>query len=367
YLLSTSSMLFDNTNWNIPQTTTVSAIDDQVVNGTRYATITIAVATSTSPEYTTSMSTTSTLTINDNDVAPVVTGGGGGGGGGSYTPPSTANATMYINSGALKTTSPQVTLSFSVGSDIKKMAISNTPDFLSASQEDFAATKSWTLLSGAGMKTVYAKFYNLSGTASAAITTTIELVDDSIITNEEPASNPTPSTTPKTTPATKPIMVKSSDLLSLKFTTYTFKDSDKDGLGDDLEALLATDPKNPDTDGDGFYDGLEIGNNYSPLGAGPITDEERAIARLHPQLLDSDRDGLPDAFEKALGTSFQKLDTNNDKIKDADSLKKGINPITGKKLKPSASLISRLKNKTLIEVKTGIALKVDAKGVLTLK
>ncbi|MCX6795702.1 MAG: hypothetical protein NT165_03205, partial [Candidatus Falkowbacteria bacterium] len=85
---------------------------------------------------------------------------------------------------------------------------------------------------------------------------------------------------------------------------------------------------------------------------------------LHPQLLDSDRDGLPDAFEKALGTSFQKLDTNNDKIKDADSLKKGINPITGKKLKPSASLISRLKNKTLIEVKTGIALKVDAKGVL---
>ncbi|MCX6795620.1 MAG: YCF48-related protein, partial [Candidatus Falkowbacteria bacterium] len=47
YLLSTSSMLFDNTNWNIPQTTTVSAIDDQVVNGTRYATITIAVATST--------------------------------------------------------------------------------------------------------------------------------------------------------------------------------------------------------------------------------------------------------------------------------------------------------------------------------
>lgn len=45
-------------------------------------------------------------------------------------------------------------------------------------------------------------------------------------------------------------------------------DTDKDGLTDDGEAFYGTDPLNPDTDGDGYPDGLEVKNNYSPLGRG---------------------------------------------------------------------------------------------------
>ena len=42
-------------------------------------------------------------------------------------------------------------------------------------------------------------------------------------------------------------------------------DSDGDGLTDVQEAILNTDPLNPDTDGDGYDDGTEVANNYNPL------------------------------------------------------------------------------------------------------
>lgn len=45
-------------------------------------------------------------------------------------------------------------------------------------------------------------------------------------------------------------------------------DSDKDGLTDSQEAYYGTDPHNPDTDGDGYPDGLEVKNGYNPKGTG---------------------------------------------------------------------------------------------------
>lgn len=42
-------------------------------------------------------------------------------------------------------------------------------------------------------------------------------------------------------------------------------DSDSDGLFDAVERQLGTDVNNPDTDGDGYKDGEEIENGYSPL------------------------------------------------------------------------------------------------------
>ena len=45
-------------------------------------------------------------------------------------------------------------------------------------------------------------------------------------------------------------------------------DSDNDGLDDRLEEALGTDPNNPDSDGDGFKDGDEVKNEYSPRGQG---------------------------------------------------------------------------------------------------
>ena len=46
-------------------------------------------------------------------------------------------------------------------------------------------------------------------------------------------------------------------------------DTDSDGLTDLEEALFGADPRNPDTDGDGFLDGNEVFNLYSPTGRAP--------------------------------------------------------------------------------------------------
>jgi len=49
-----------------------------------------------------------------------------------------------------------------------------------------------------------------------------------------------------------------------------FLDSDQDGLTDQEEQALGTDPHNPDTDGDGYLDGAEVKAGYNPLGAGKL-------------------------------------------------------------------------------------------------
>jgi len=46
-------------------------------------------------------------------------------------------------------------------------------------------------------------------------------------------------------------------------------DTDSDGLTDLEEALFGSDPRNPDADGDGFLDGNEVFNLYSPYGRAP--------------------------------------------------------------------------------------------------
>jgi hypothetical protein len=46
-------------------------------------------------------------------------------------------------------------------------------------------------------------------------------------------------------------------------------DSDYDGLSDDIEKKLGTDPFKDDTDGDGYKDGEEIDHGYNPLDPKP--------------------------------------------------------------------------------------------------
>lgn len=45
-------------------------------------------------------------------------------------------------------------------------------------------------------------------------------------------------------------------------------DSDQDGLPDEIEKRIGTDPFNADSDNDGFNDGQELKNNFNPLGEG---------------------------------------------------------------------------------------------------
>jgi hypothetical protein len=58
---------------------------------------------------------------------------------------------------------------------------------------------------------------------------------------------------------------KHSDEKQTKISQENFKDSDNDGLRDWEEELFHTDPRNPDTDGDGYLDGEEVDSGYNPL------------------------------------------------------------------------------------------------------
>lgn len=61
--------------------------------------------------------------------------------------------------------------------------------------------------------------------------------------------------------------ISNADLLKIPVGLDSLSgiDTDTDGLPDFLEESLGTDKLRPDTDGDGYVDGLEIANNYSPL------------------------------------------------------------------------------------------------------
>ncbi|MFM2161473.1 MAG: hypothetical protein RLZZ383_985, partial [Pseudomonadota bacterium] len=101
-------------------------------------------------------------------------------------------------------------------------------------------------------------------------------------------------------------------------------DSDGDGLPDIEEALLGTDPLNPDTDGDGLTDGFEVNETGSdPLNpdtdGGGIPDGVEFEAGNDPLDAaddDSDGDGLTDAQEALLGTDPLNPDTDGDGLTD---------------------------------------------------
>ncbi len=62
-------------------------------------------------------------------------------------------------------------------------------------------------------------------------------------------------------------------------------DSDGDGLDDDLERAIGTDPFNPDSDGDGYDDGTEILNHFDPLGRGRLPIDSRFSSSLAGRIL----------------------------------------------------------------------------------
>ncbi|HAV61308.1 MAG TPA: hypothetical protein DCY13_02970, partial [Verrucomicrobiales bacterium] len=85
-------------------------------------------------------------------------------------------------------------------------------------------------------------------------------------------------------------------------------DADGDGLSDDDEAELGTDPNVADTDGDGLADGEEMVSGGNPLRA------------------DTDGDGLLDGVEFALGTALNRPDTDGDGAWDSAEVFFGTDP-----------------------------------------
>ncbi|MDI6793280.1 MAG: cohesin domain-containing protein [bacterium] len=97
------------------------------------------------------------------------------------TPP--ADAGILINNGAGYTQTPNVSLTLAVSDNVSatadiEMMISNDADFSETpGWEPFTASKSWTLISGDGEKTVYVKFRDAAGNETASVSDTINLYE----------------------------------------------------------------------------------------------------------------------------------------------------------------------------------------------
>ena len=90
----------------------------------------------------------------------------------------------------------------------------------------------------------------------------------------------------------------------------TARDTDGDGLTDNEEATLGTNPADTDTDADGSSDGDEVSNGTDPLDP------------------DSDDDGLSDGEEIVAGTDPLDEDSDDDGLDDGDEVYAGSDPLT---------------------------------------
>ncbi len=120
-----------------------------------------------------------------------------------------------------------------------------------------------------------------------------------------PTDTPTATSTPTITP------------------TPSIPDTDGDGLDDNEEALLGTNPTNADTDGDGLNDGQEVHTTLTdPLrsdtdGDGLTDGAEVNTTSTNPLIADSDGDGLSDGTEVNITLSNpNNVDSDGDGIHD---------------------------------------------------
>lgn len=86
-------------------------------------------------------------------------------------------------------------------------------------------------------------------------------------------------------------------------------DTDNDGLVDDRELELGTDPTSSDTDGDGLRDAEEVN-----------------VHRTEPTEADTDADGLGDQQEVDSSTSPTNADTDGDRLPDGAELERDTDP-----------------------------------------
>lgn len=191
---SPSSLTFTSANYATPQSITITATDDSTVEGSHSATITHTV-TSADSNYNGLSISNITVTITDND--SVGSGGSSGGGGSAdITPPT--NTSIVIAAGATSTATTSVSLTLAA-TDASQMMIGNDSVFTDGIWTTYSTAKAWSLTTGAGVKTVYAKFRDPSGNVSAPVSDTITLTG---------ATTTTPTTsTPAVTPTTTPVAV----------------------------------------------------------------------------------------------------------------------------------------------------------------
>lgn len=105
-------------------------------------------------------------------------------------------------------------------------------------------------------------------------------------------------------------------------------DTDSDGLLDEDERRVRTEPWLIDTDNDGFSDAVEVaantrGGTFNPIG---FLDGGDQGCPPESRGIDSDCDGLFDCDEQLIGTNARRIDSDDDGVPDAVEYKLGTNP-----------------------------------------
>jgi outer membrane protein OmpA-like peptidoglycan-associated protein len=114
--------------------------------------------------------------------------------------------------------------------------------------------------------------------------------------------------------------------IGLSYYILGVADYDKDGLTNTQEESIGTDPRNPDTDGDGLIDGEEVNVYYSdPLKQDTDGDnlsdfDEVMEYKTSPIKPDTDSDGLNDGEEIARKTNPKISDTDGDGLLDGEEV-----------------------------------------------
>ena len=105
-------------------------------------------------------------------------------------------------------------------------------------------------------------------------------------------------------------------------TVTISKDTDNDGLTNNEEVALGTDPNDPDSDGDGINDGQEVNVDTTD----PLDDCDH-VGGTPLGTSDCDDDGLSTDEETALGTDTNNPDTDNDGLTDGEEVDLGTDPL----------------------------------------
>lgn len=107
-------------------------------------------------------------------------------------------------------------------------------------------------------------------------------------------------------------------------------DPDNDGLTTQQEITIHhTNPRQPDTDGDGLHDGWEIASGYNAL----LNNDRDANPRNNASA-DPDQDGLSNLQETYHNTLALLADTDGDGVRDNIELQQGSNPLNASSNSP---------------------------------
>ncbi len=124
--------------------------------------------------------------------------------------------------------------------------------------------------------------------------------------------------------------IVATNVTALREGEQILPDSDTDGLvdrsedadGDGVVDPAETDPRDPDTDGYGFGDGLEVRLGFDPTATDPRPED----CALDVDRADVDGDGLRDCEERFYGTSRLSFDSDRDGLPDSVEIRFGTNP-----------------------------------------